>query len=237
MAAEETTRSSDAGIEEPAAPDRVNGSSNVPSMQYTLGSILRWSDRLVSRVVARYDRFFDLEREDRAQVCLSVAQRLKDEGRRTDAIAALRRALDLEPDNEDTLFELGKLYLEDDAPDAAVEALSDARQAGHNGYELHCLLAEAYRELDRNEDAAEELLQAVEAQPDAAEAYYSLGIVLDRLDRPQEAVAAFERAIELSPKEVDYYQSLGFTLEGMGERERAIACFKRGVELERRFRR
>jgi tetratricopeptide (TPR) repeat protein len=206
-----------------------------PSMvRVGVASVMRWSERFVDRMVNSYDNTFALDREDTADIYMNLGADLARKGNASDAEAALRRTLTLQPDNGLAWFHLGVVLLQQESSATAVKALDMALAHGFDRFEVHYRRAEALADLERHDEAVAALYKALEQQPESAEAAFRLGIALDQLGRFEEAVAAFQIAIAHSPREVSYYQSLGFTLESLGRREEAITYFKRALSLERR---
>jgi tetratricopeptide (TPR) repeat protein len=151
-----------------------------------------------------------------------------------DAVTALNRTLAMQPHNCLAWFQLGMVYLQQDALPEAAAAFERARSSGFDTFELHFYLAEVLAGLDRHEEAVVELYRAMDMQPSSAESAHRLGQSLVELDRVEEAAAAFKIAVSLSPGVVKHHQSLGLTLESLGQRDEAIKCFKAAVNLERR---
>lgn len=181
-----------------------------------------------------YDRFFNLEPEDTADIYLTISRDLADDDNAEAALRAIRKPLKIQPDNGYAWQQMGMILLWQQGSDRAVAAFERAKALGERSFELHFRLAEGLSDLDRHQEAVDELVTAIDLQPSNAEAHYRLGVELDKMGKCEESVAALERSIELAPREVSYYQSLGFTLDAMGRRQEAIKCFKQAVELERR---
>ncbi len=207
------------------------------SLRFGLASVLRLSDRFAAGLVASYDRAFGLDVAEKADIHLQVGIDCVSDGRHAEAVEVLRQALDLDPKSAPAWFHLGLALLDQQAPQAAVEAFGEAREHGADGFDLCYRMAEALDDLDDHEGAVAELRKALEEQPDEAEAWYRLGVALDKLERYPEATTTFETAIELSPREVTYHQALGFCFDSMNEHQKAVKCLKRAAELERRSRR
>ncbi len=205
-------------------------------MRFRLTSVLHWTDRLVRGAVSAYDGFVELSDDDTAGVYLDVGLAYSEKGDYQEAEAALRKLLELQPDNEQGWIALSKVQVKLGTPDAALRSLRMLEALDRDSFELRVLLAEIHTELGRHEEAVAELCRAIEWQPDASEIHYRIGVSLDKLSRWDEAIRAFERAIEISPRTIDYHQSLGFAYESKDDRKKAIECFKRSVELERRER-
>jgi len=217
----------------PGADQRQEASSGETRLRFQLASLARISDNLVTRAVRAYDRLFALDRTDQAEVYLDMGKDLVQRGKYEQALEVLRKAARLRPDSTEALLEIGLLHLRQQAPEAAVRALEQAKERGGPSYELHRGLGEALIMLGKYPEALKEIEAGLTLKPNVADDHYRLAVALDRVGRYEDAIRAFGRAIELAPHEVLYHQSLGFTLESAGRRRDAIKCFKRALELER----
>ena len=214
-----------------------NGASAVSAAtqsRFRLASLLRLPDAIVARAVSAYERVFTLDRHEEADIYLKIGTDFAQSRRSEDAVVALKKALEIQPNDAAAWFQLGMAHLGQQAMGASVEAFEKSKSLGNDAFELHFHLAEALADSDRHDDAIRELELAIGQKPDHAEAFYRLGTGLDRVKRYEDAVKAFQRAIELSPRDAAYHQSLGFTLDTMGRRDEAVEHFKRALLLERR---
>jgi len=219
------------------APRREgNGVSHSVQIRFGLASALHLMSQVADRVICAYDTLFSLDDGKTAEIYMGMGTDFAHDGKNEDALAALSKTLEMQPDKGDAWFQLGLVRLDRQEPEAAVEAFEKAKTLGNEGFQLHYRLAEAFADLGNHEAASKELRRAVELDPNSAESFFRLGVALDNLKNYEEAAKAFQKAIDLSPRESAYYQSLGFTVEHLNQHEQAIACFKRAVELESRRR-
>jgi tetratricopeptide (TPR) repeat protein len=210
---------------------RKGGGPYSTQVRVGLTGMLRLTERLLERMVSAYDNTFRLDQSDLADIYLNMGLGYARGGKGDEASEALRKVLEMEPQNAIAWYELGLVQLRQGATAGAIASLERAEQLGLDGFELHFHHAEALADLERHEEAVEALVKALKKRPDSAQATYLLGVTLDKLERYEEAAAVFRKAIEYSPREVVYYQSLGFTLECLGRRDEAIECFKRALQL------
>jgi tetratricopeptide (TPR) repeat protein len=217
-----------------AAPPRLSQSSET-ELRYWLASLVRLSDNIVFRAVRAYNRVFELEREDQADIYLAMARDFEREGKVEEVLEALNKAGIARPEDGRIRMQIGLLRLKAKAPRAAMQAFQQAKDLGYSTYRLHMSMAEALVQENDHERALREYEHALALSPDSAEVMHKLGTVLDRLGRYQEATEHFRRAVELAPDEVLYHQSLGFALESAGRRSDAVKCFKQALELEQRL--
>jgi tetratricopeptide (TPR) repeat protein len=214
---------------------KIGGDGGGDDLRYHLASLVRMSDNIVAKAVQVYDRLFALDARDQAEIHLHLGADLAKDGNVRGAIAALRKAAQLRPEDGEICLQLGQLYLERrKAPEAALQEFDKASELGIESAKLHLLKAEALSSLERNTEAITELERALELDPGSAEASYLLGVALDASGDFKRAADAFRYAIGIEPNEIAYHQSLGLTLESAGKRREAIRCFKRALELERR---
>jgi tetratricopeptide (TPR) repeat protein len=126
---------------------------------------------------------------------------LKQPEPRQEAIAELRKAVELEPLEADAHHSLGVAYAEDGRWEEAIKAYRQALSiptfaepevARHN-------LGLALYSVGRLKEAEDSLRLAISLDPAFFPAYYTLGLVLVSQSRPEEAKQAFRRAHELAP--------------------------------------
>ncbi|HWR97253.1 MAG TPA: tetratricopeptide repeat protein [Candidatus Methanoperedens sp.] len=134
----------------------------------------------------------------RAEVQRRTGLKLLEQGRREEALGYLRRAVEIDPRNED-------------ARDALRNAL--AGTTAHIRERFRPLIAAggpgaapawhqqglAFARERLHEEARESLLEALRLRPDLAEAHSDLGVVCANLGRYREADAAFAAALRLRP--------------------------------------
>ena len=129
------------------------------------------------------------------------------------AVAALRRAVELDPRAAPTRLNLASALQALDRPDEAeaelIKAAEDFPQDSRPPYQLYAM----YKTQLRQEDALAALLQAAERDPDVAGIQLKLGIEYGVLRQTEDAERAYRRTIELDPTEMDAYLGLAIQLE------------------------
>src|SRR3990170_8921171 len=137
------------------------------------------------------------------------------EGKPDEAVAHLKKALDVEPTDADAWYLLGAASIEADDIDGAIEALTRA-----------VLFVPDYTE------AYEKLIVAYEEKGLEAEARYARGMLAYSEGRYGDAVTELEAAIAASPELASAYAGLGLARESLSERDAAIAAYQRAIELD-----
>jgi len=164
---------------------------------------------------------------------LSNGDQLLEEGNLEEAIAAYRRAIELNPDHSWSHHNLGEAL-------AKLGQLEEAIAAYHRAIELNPDFSWSYHHLgdalDRQqhwEEAVVAFRRAIELNPEHFGSYCGLGQGLLNLGQLDEAIVAYRRASELEPA-ADWIQyRLGEVLQQRTQLdlERAIASYRRALEL------
>ncbi len=154
-------------------------------------------------------------------------------GRNETAEAALRKALELDPDLTDAHNNLGALYdrmgRKDDAEREYRLAL--AAPAYPTPEKVHLNLGLLYASQGRDEEAIHEYRKAVELSPKYYQAHFELAALLDRTGRLDEAVREYEVAAPGYSSSGDYFYRLGFGYFRIGDRSRAREKLTRAIEI------
>lgn len=129
------------------------------------------------------------------------------------AVAALQRAVELDPRAAPTLFNLASalalLDRTDEAKAVLEKATSDFPQDPRAPFQLYLLCKSQWKQ----DDALAALLTAAERDPRSADIQLKLGIEYGVLRRTEDAERAYRRTIELDPAELDAYLGLAIQLE------------------------
>lgn len=180
------------------------------------------------RAVADYRRAVEAEPELAIgwyNIGLTLHQKM---GRATDALPALDRALQLDPEYADALSVRGKLYKDLDRYEEAADDLR--RCLEHGGSRAAWAHLGYVREmLGRKEQAYKDYERAVAEAPDRDIGWFHRGRSYRDRGRYEEALADFNRAIEITPSFADAYKNRGMTYERMGDFENALDDYVRAV--------
>jgi tetratricopeptide (TPR) repeat protein len=156
-------------------------------------------------------------------------------GRDEEALAAYSKALELQADFGDVLFNLGNLLRQlgrhEDALasyDRALElAPTDATLLNNRGVSLFLL--------ERYQEALDSYARAIALQPDYANAFTNRGNALQELGLHEEAVESHEHALALAPDNVRARTNLGNALQEMGRHEEAVGQYNAALALDSRY--
>ncbi|ALL62940.1 TPR repeat protein [Paraburkholderia caribensis MBA4] len=139
---------------------------------------------------------------------------------------AYRAILDAQPDDANTLYMLGVLYLQRTDIERAIECF-DASLALRPD-DADCLNDRGIAALSRsdNEGAAGFFRRAVECAPQDALAHCNLGKALRRLSRPEEALSHFQRALAIEHDLLDAVLGSADVLEVLSRPDEAVAAYE-----------
>ncbi len=164
-------------------------------------------------------------------VLMRVGAAARGAGLPGEARAALKQALELDPDLLAVRVELGRLCLDEKA---YAEAAEHGRQALESlpGYaEAAVLVAEAERAAGRPHEAIDALAELLADDPYHLHALHQLGTILLEADRPEDAGVAFRRTVRFDPASSAAWEGLGNALAAMGDLQGAADCWRRAERL------
>ncbi|MGF1464551.1 MAG: tetratricopeptide repeat protein [Sandaracinaceae bacterium] len=157
--------------------------------------------------------------------------------RPSEGIAALRRALELDGDSPDILFELGRALLPADGGDqGAREAIPLLRRAvaGRPSFALaHAALGDALLGVGSASEAAEAYRTALGLQEDLAVARAGLGRAQAAMGQLEEAEATLRAALEDLSNDWSATSTLARVLVQRNQRQEAYDVLLRAADLDR----
>lgn len=161
---------------------------------------------------------------------------LGEEGKYTEAVAAYRRAIELDPSHAWPWYNLGllltnKLQRHEEAEAAYHRAIELDSSYSWPWISLGDLQTDKFR---HHEEAEKAYRRAIELDPNHAVPWNNLGILLtDKFQRHEEAEVAYRRAIELDPTDAFPWNNLGNLLtDEFYCHEEAEAAYRRAIELD-----
>ncbi len=151
-----------------------------------------------------------------------------------DAVAVLRRANQLRPDDAEIHTLLGRALLEQQNPDEAIPVLRHAIQLQPDRAEAHFRLGTALRKQQEFQEAVAEMRRAIELNPGDADFHFELGDLLKQLigrGQPEpggldEVIAEYREGLRLRPDATGFARELGKALSRQGRYAEALAAFE-----------
>ncbi len=133
---------------------------------------------------------------------------LGSENRWDEAIEALRRAIDFDPDTDYLRIILAKAYLHTGQPELTIAALEELLQYSARNIAALELLGDVYGYQQQDRDAIRVFRRALELDPERETLHLRLALVLARQGQTAEAIDILEQVLERHPEAVNARLSL-----------------------------
>jgi tetratricopeptide (TPR) repeat protein len=154
------------------------------------------------------------------------------QGRYDEAQFYLRESLRMQPDDPDTLNNLGTVVWLLGRADEAEGYYRCAFKIKPHDYSIVNNLGNALWEQCRLEEAAQFYRNALELKPHSSETWMNLGVLLTDLAQFDEAVRCIQESLRIRPDAHEAHDNLGATLFRQGKWDEALACYDRALKLQ-----
>jgi tetratricopeptide (TPR) repeat protein len=148
-----------------------------------------------------------------------------------DALATLRRAVELLPQDAEAHANLGAELRSRGEWEAALISLRQSLALQPRNPDALVDAGDAQRSLGRTREAVTLYQLALQINPGRGDAHNNLGNAFLELGENAAAVGCYRRALELRPNDAQVLCNLGNTLRQLGELEEAMNCTRRALEL------
>ena len=166
---------------------------------------------------------------------LKKAMDSQTEGRLDEAEINYRKAIELNPKNASTYYNLGVNLQIRGRSNEAEASYKKAIEINPNFTEAYNNLANLIKNFGRLDEAEINYKKAIEIKPNFAEAYSNLGIMQKELGKFEEAEINYKKAIEIKPNFADAYNNLGTIQKDLGRLDEAEINYKKAIEIKPNF--
>ena len=153
-----------------------------------------------------------------------------------DALAEVKRAVELAPNDADALYYLGRLYFTTDNAPAALEAFEKTIALEPSSVRAYTQLGQTYEALGRLADAERAYRDAVALEKNQPKqngwANYDLGLLCLNDGRTAEAIECFRRALQYNPKFPEAQIKLAVALSKKDPVPEAFSLLQAAISLE-----
>ncbi|HEX9109837.1 MAG TPA: tetratricopeptide repeat protein, partial [Terriglobales bacterium] len=164
------------------------------------------------------------------EVHLSLGSVYSTTGKNAQAIAELKRALELAPNSDEAYRRLGDAYLASGQAAEAIEAYQNAVGANPYFWWNHNSLGKAYLELGDSAKARAPFQKVVELASDNPIGYENIGAVYFREGKWLEAIPYFQKGLSLAP-DAPTYSNLGTCYFFLRRYDESVKMFQKATEM------
>jgi superkiller protein 3 len=167
-----------------------------------------------------------------APAYLGLGNRLRDQNKLEEAIAAYERAIAVDPNYAFGYVGLGNALRENNQLESAKVQYEQAIELNPNLPGVYWNLGNVLADLGNFQGAIAQFRIALKLKPDSVPVYNDLGAALLRLGNVEEAIATYNQAIELGSQFVSSYLGLGNALRENNQLDQAIEAYKSAIQLD-----
>ena len=161
-----------------------------------------------------------------ANAAFAEGNRLFDDNQTELAIAAYKRAVEIDPDFAEAFFKMGIAYslIEKEAMRTGTGDIVPGETSGNkpvkpNSEKMFERAVTAYKKL-------------IAASPDDSTSHFNLARAYNKLNKDEEAEKSFEQAVKLKPDDVEYQTELGGIRIKLAKYHEALVPLKKALELD-----
>jgi serine/threonine protein kinase/tetratricopeptide (TPR) repeat protein len=151
-------------------------------------------------------------------------------GKSAEAIAELRRALELAPSSDDGYRRLGDAYRASGRKEEAIQAYQKAIEVSPYYWFNWNALGTTYYRFGDNTKALEAFKRVTELEPKNAAAYRNMGAVYFQEDKWNECIPVFQKSLEFEQNSATY-SNLGTSYFYLKRYDDAVKMFEKAVEM------
>uniref|UniRef100_A0A3P9MLB2 dolichyl-phosphate-mannose--protein mannosyltransferase n=1 Tax=Oryzias latipes TaxID=8090 RepID=A0A3P9MLB2_ORYLA len=145
-----------------------------------------------------------------------------------------RKALDINPQHNRALFNLGNLLRTQGKDKEAEALLKNSIRYGSHFADAFSSLASLYADQERFVEAKKVYIQGIKNCPDSSDLHNNYGVFLVNTGEGELAAAHYQRAIQLKPAHYVAMANLGRLLRASNENDEAESWFKRALQIARK---
>jgi len=154
------------------------------------------------------------------------------EGRHSEALAKLDRALQLKPERDDVLRRKARILYEMGDHQRAIDTCQRALRIREDSPETWFLLGLLLHELGDYDGELEAYDSALKYRPRMVSALINKGATLYELGRYTEAIKIYDRLLEMMPRETKAMNNRALVLKALGKHSEALAQLNKLLSVE-----
>jgi len=140
--------------------------------------------------------------------------------------------LKTEPEQAETLNNMGVICLKEDNDQLAIDYFTQALAVDDNNLDARNNIAATFIHHERYENAIAHYQEYLKLRPNDVEANYNIAVAYMSLGFLKDAITHYERAIQEQEDHTDAHANLGAVYLRLEQRNKAIEHFEKALELE-----
>lgn len=169
------------------------------------------------------------EEEETLQGCIDLGNACASLGEYDNAIEAFSKALILEPDNGEVLFDLGNVYLLQENIKKSIEYYNKAEQAGFSNPRLFVNQAALYNAIGDEQMELRCYTKAINSNPLLGDIYLKKAMLFINMKRYAEALETLDEMRKLFPDSFETYDLAAKIYTSLGNYNEAIRVIEEGI--------
>jgi tetratricopeptide (TPR) repeat protein len=168
----------------------------------------------------------------KTEVLLQKAHSLKQSGRLAEAMRFYNQVLALQSDNLEACYGMGKLYEQQNQPQAAINWYFQALAIRYNFLPAHSALGLLFLQLGDIKKAISSYQQALAFDANASETHFNLGCAYQVQGNLELAIQHYRKAIALKPDFVNAHVNLGVLYKSLDQLEEAASLYRSALAID-----
>jgi tetratricopeptide (TPR) repeat protein len=148
---------------------------------------------------------------------------------------AVQRALELDPYHVKSWINLGRVLLDQERSEEALEMINEALALEPESSVGFRCQGRAFHQMDMLDDAVDSYRQAILIDNEDVWSMNNMGLILIEQERFDEALAPLARAVEIDPQIPIFHNNLGVALERTGHFRAAEDAFRAVLALDESY--
>jgi tetratricopeptide (TPR) repeat protein len=170
------------------------------------------------------------EQPDNSVIHQRMGLFLQERGSASEAEKHLVRALELEPESEETLKFLVEFYIGQKQTDKAAAKINSVPENKKTAFHFE-LMGQAYSKSGKFQEAERAYTKAIEREPHRATSYVHLAADYFQRGRNEEGLKKIDELLKKNPYEAGAYGIKGYIYQVQGKQEEAIKNYKEALKL------
>lgn len=151
------------------------------------------------------------------------------------SIKSYQKSIELNPDNDESWFNLGNLYSNVGQYEKSIQAYLSSIKIKSDDWRTWNNLGSSYRNINEYSKSVDSYKKATELNPDSVEIWDNLAELYRDIKQYDEAICVFLRIIELKSDDETVWFRLGFSYLETKQYEQSIKAYLKALEVEQNY--